>query len=168
MAKNILAPLFPTYPLCECLHLCFTIQTPRFLDCTPYRVYSVQGYEMLCWCYRSKTFTSVLNLLQHNENLDRLKKKRPSLSHTHTDLTVLESDGICMYVNSAGLSVLTIQWLFSCLWVVILFFSAGITDNGSGVGLFSAWRNVELWWRMKICFWYLSDAVDISAAKVWS
>lgn len=93
MAKNILAPLFPTYPLCVCLHLCFTIQTPRFLDCTPYRVYSVQGYEMLCWCYRSKTFTSVLNLLQHNENLDRLKK-RPSLTHTHTDLTVLESDGI--------------------------------------------------------------------------
>lgn len=117
MAKNMLAPSFPTYRLSVSPSLFY------HSDSSIPRLHSLQG--LFC----SGLWNVVLVLQKQDLHLCvksftaqwelRQTKKRPSHTHTHTDLTVLESDGISMYVNSAWLSVLTIQSLFSCLWVVI-------------------------------------------------
>lgn len=138
---------------------------------TPPRLPSLQGYpepgwrndEMLCWCYSSRTSTSVLNLSQHNEVSDRLNNQPHTHTHIdthrHTDLTVvLLLVSLCMWTVSLFLCFKFSDW--SHLFGLLFCFSARITNDGWGA-CFSALKiQIFLAW---VLFWYL----DLDILMLW-
>lgn len=129
-------------------------QVIAFSTMTPPRLPSLQGYpepgwrndEMLCWCYSSRTSTSVLNLSQHNEVSDRLNNQPHTHTHIdthrHTDLTVvLLLVSLCMWTVSLFLCFKFSDW--SHLFGLLFCFSARITNDGWG-GVFFCLENPDI------------------------